>query len=224
MFTCRLHACLDDASSGCYLPEYRQLRLMAGNFMNLCQTPELACEVTSQLLRRFELDVAIIFSDILTIPDAMGLGLHFEAGEGPKFIKPIIGLTDIKQLFIPDPEQSLKYVLDAIRLTQKELDGKSPLVGFSGSAWTLAAYMIESGNSKSFIKIKKMMYSNLKALHLLLEKLANSVALYLNARIKARVKSIMIFDTWGGVLSHQRYQEFSLYCMQMIISVLIRGS
>lgn len=210
--------------AGRYLPEYRQLRLTAGSFMNLCQTPELACEVTLQPLKRFDLDAAIIFSDILTIPDAMGLGLHFETGEGPKFIKPIINVTDIKQLPIPDPEQSLKYVMDAIRLTRKELDGKVPLIGFSGSPWTLATYMIEGGSSKSFTKIKKMMYSNPKALHLLLEKLANSVALYLNAQIKAGAQSIMIFDTWGGILSHQSYQEFSLYYMQMIISELIRGT
>lgn len=209
--------------AGRYLPEYRQLRLKAGNFMTLCQTPELACEVTLQPLNRFDLDAAIIFSDILTIPDAMGLGLHFETGEGPKFTKSILYLADIEQLPIPDPEQSLKYVMDAIRLTKKELEGRVPLIGFSGSPWTLATYMIEGGSSKAFTKIKKMLYSDSKALHLLLEKLANSVALYLNAQIQAGVQSIMIFDTWGGVLSHQAYQEFSLYYMQMILSQLTRG-
>ncbi|OCG26070.1 uroporphyrinogen decarboxylase [Gilliamella sp. wkB108] len=209
--------------AGRYLPEYRQLRSKAGNFMTMCQTPELACEVTLQPLNRFELDAAIIFSDILTIPDAMGLGLHFETGEGPKFTKPIVCLDDIKQLPLLDPEQSLKYVMDAIRLTKKELKGKVPLIGFSGSPWTLATYMIEGGSSKTFTKIKKMMYSDPTSLHLLLEKLANNVALYLNAQIKAGAQSIMIFDTWGGALSHHCYQEFSLYYMQMILSQLTRG-
>ena len=209
--------------AGRYLPEYRQLRAKAGDFMTMCQTPELACEVTLQPLRRFELDAAIIFSDILTIPDAMGLGLYFEAGEGPKFEKTISSLVDIEQLPIPDPEQSLKYVMDAIRLTKQELASKVPLIGFSGSPWTLATYMIEGGSSKAFTKIKKMLYCEPKALHLLLEKLANSVALYLNAQIDAGAQAIMIFDTWGGVLSHQSYREFSLHYMQLILSQLKRG-
>ncbi|MCT6884612.1 MAG: uroporphyrinogen decarboxylase [Gilliamella apis] len=209
--------------AGRYLPEYRQLRAKAGDFMTMCQTPELACEVTLQPLRRFELDAAIIFSDILTIPDAMGLGLYFEAGEGPKFEKTISSLVDIEQLPIPDPELSLKYVMDAIRLTKQELAGKVPLIGFSGSPWTLATYMIEGGSSKAFTKIKKMLYCEPKALHLLLEKLANSVALYLNAQIDAGAQAIMIFDTWGGVLSHQSYREFSLHYMQLILSQLKRG-
>ena len=209
--------------AGRYLPEYRQLRAKAGDFMTMCQTPELACEVTLQPLRRFELDAAIIFSDILTIPDAMGLGLYFEAGEGPKFEKTISSLVDIEQLPIPDPELSLKYVMDAIRLTKQELAGKVPLIGFSGSPWTLATYMIEGGSSKAFTKIKKMLYCEPKALHLLLEKLANSVAMYLNAQIDAGAQAIMIFDTWGGVLSHQSYREFSLHYMQLILSQLKRG-
>ena len=209
--------------AGRYLPEYRQLRAKAGDFMTMCQTPELACEVTLQPLRRFELDAAIIFSDILTIPDAMGLALYFEAGEGPKFEKTISSLVDIEQLPIPDPELSLKYVMDAIRLTKQELAGKVPLIGFSGSPWTLATYMIEGGSSKAFTKIKKMLYCEPKALHLLLEKLANSVALYLNAQIDAGAQAIMIFDTWGGVLSHQSYREFSLHYMQLILSQLKRG-
>lgn len=209
--------------AGRYLPEYRQLRAKAGDFMTMCQTPELACEVTLQPLRRFELDAAIIFSDILTIPDAMGLGLYFEAGEGPKFEKTISSLVDIEQLPIPDPEQSLKYVMDAIRLTKQELASKVPLIGFSGSPWTLATYMIEGGSSKAFTKIKKMLYCEPKALHLLLEKLANSVALYLNAQIDAGAQAIMIFDTWGGILSHQSYREFSLHYMQLILSQLKRG-
>ncbi|MCX8582921.1 MULTISPECIES: uroporphyrinogen decarboxylase [unclassified Gilliamella] len=209
--------------AGRYLPEYRQLRAKAGDFMTMCQTPELACEATLQPIRRFDLDAAIIFSDILTIPDAMGLGLYFETGEGPKFKKTISCLDDIAQLPIPDPGQSLKYVMDAIGLTKKELGGKVPLIGFSGSPWTLATYMVEGGSSKTFTKIKKMLYCEPKALHLLLEKLANSVILYLNAQIEAGAQSIMIFDTWGGVLSHQSYRAFSLHYMELILSQLKRG-
>lgn len=209
--------------AGRYLPEYRQLRTKAGDFMTMCQTPELACEATLQPIRRFDLDAAIIFSDILTIPDAMGLGLYFETGEGPKFKKTISCLDDIAQLPIPDPGQSLKYVMDAIGLTKKELGGKVPLIGFSGSPWTLATYMVEGGSSKTFTKIKKMLYCEPKALHLLLEKLANSVILYLNAQIEAGAQSIMIFDTWGGVLSHESYRAFSLHYMELILSQLKRG-
>lgn len=209
--------------AGRYLPEYRQLRAKAGDFMKMCQTPELACEATLQPIRRFDLDAAIIFSDILTIPDAMGLGLYFETGEGPKFKKTISCLDDIAQLPIPDPGQSLKYVMDAIGLTKKELGGKVPLIGFSGSPWTLATYMVEGGSSKTFTKIKKMLYCEPKALHLLLEKLANSVILYLNAQIEAGAQSIMIFDTWGGVLSHESYRAFSLHYMELILSQLKRG-
>lgn len=209
--------------AGRYLPEYRALRAKAGDFMTLCQTPELACEVTIQPLRRFDLDAAIIFSDILTIPDAMGLGLRFETGHGPKFDKVITQLSDIEKLPIPDPELSLTYVMDAIRLTRRELAGKVPLIGFSGSPWTLATYMIEGGSSKVFNKIKKMMYSEPKALHLLLSKLADSVALYLNAQIEAGAQSLMIFDSWGGALSHRCYQEFSLFYMNQILSQLNRG-
>lgn len=209
--------------AGRYLPEYRQLRAKAGDFMTMCQTPELACEATLQPIRRFDLDAAIIFSDILTIPDAMGLGLYFETGEGPKFKKTISCLDDIAQLPIPDPGQSLKYVMDAIGLTIKELGGKVPLIGFSGSPWTLATYMVEGGSSKTFTKIKKMLYCEPKALHLLLEKLANSVILYLNAQIEAGAQSIMIFDTWGGVLSHESYRAFSLHYMELILSQLKRG-
>lgn len=209
--------------AGRYLPEYRQLRAKAGDFMTMCQTPELACEATLQPIRRFDLDAAIIFSDILTIPDAMGLGLYFETGEGPKFKKTISCLDDIAQLPIPDPGQSLKYVMDAIGLTKKELGGKVPLIGFSGSPWTLATYMVEGGSSKTFTKIKKMLYCEPKALHMLLEKLANSVILYLNAQIEAGAQSIMIFDTWGGVLSHESYRAFSLHYMELILSQLKRG-
>lgn len=209
--------------AGRYLPEYRALRAKSGDFMTMCKTPELACEVTLQPLKRFDLDAAIIFSDILTIPDAMGLGLYFETGEGPKFNKSISCKADIDKLPIPDPELSLQYVMDAIRLTRKELAGKVPLIGFSGSPWTLATYMIEGGSSKTFTKIKKMLYSEPHVLHKLLDKLAQSVALYLNAQIQAGAQSIMIFDTWGGVLSHQSYSEFSLNYMQQILSQLQLG-
>lgn len=209
--------------AGRYLPEYRQLRAEAGDFMTMCKTPDLACEATLQPIRRFDLDAAIIFSDILTIPDAMGLGLYFEQGEGPKFTKPITNSHDIKKLVIPDPESELGYVMDAIRLTKKNLNNQIPLIGFSGSPWTLATYMIEGGSSKAFTKIKKMSYSDPASLHLLLDKLAESVAVYLNAQIKAGAQSIMIFDTWGGILSHRSYVEFSLNYMQKVISLLKRG-
>lgn len=209
--------------AGRYLPEYRRLRAQAGDFMTMCKTPELACEATLQPIRRYDLDAAIIFSDILTIPDAMGLGLYFEQGEGPKFKKSINDISDIKQLTIPDPESELGYVMDAIRLTKRELNGEVPLIGFSGSPWTLATYMIEGGSSKTFTKIKKMLYSDPLSLHLLLDKLSDSIALYLNAQIQAGAQSIMIFDSWGGVLSHTSYNEFSLYYMTKIISLLNRG-
>lgn len=210
--------------AGRYLPEYRQLRAEAGDFMTMCKNPTLACEATLQPLRRFDLDAAIIFSDILTIPDAMGLGLYFEQGEGPKFKKTIANLNDVKQLPIPDPSKELSYVMDAISLTRQELKGKVPLIGFSGSPWTLATYMIEGGSSKTFTKIKKMMYSEPATLHLLLDKLAESVALYLNAQIQAGAQSIMIFDSWGGVLSHRSYLEFSLHYMTKIMNLLQRGT
>lgn len=209
--------------AGRYLPEYRKLRASAGDFMTMCKTPELACEATMQPIRRFDLDAAIIFSDILTIPDAMGLGLYFETGEGPKFKHPINHPNDIKQLPIPDPQTDLGYVMDAIRLARQELDNKVPLIGFAGSPWTLATYMIEGGSSKTFTKIKKMLYSDPASLHLLLDKLADSVALYLNAQIQAGAQSIMIFDSWGGALSHRSYLDFSLKYMQKIVNALQRG-
>lgn len=209
--------------AGRYLPEYRALRAQAGSFMALCKDPELACEVTLQPLRRFDLDAAIIFSDILTIPDAMGLGLHFDTGEGPKFDRPLSRSQDIIDLPIPDPERELKYVMDAIRTTRKNLAGQVPLIGFSGSPWTLATYMIEGGSSKGFTKIKKMLYSDPQLLHQLLDKLADSVVLYLNAQIAAGAQAVMLFDTWGGVLSHDCYPHFSLHYMQKIIAGLQRG-
>lgn len=208
--------------AGRYLPEYREIRAQAGDFMTLCKNPELACEVTLQPLRRYALDAAILFSDILTIPDAMGLGLHFETGEGPKFSRPINNKSDVEKLPIPDPELELSYVMDAVRTIRRNLNGDVPLIGFSGSPWTLATYMIEGGSSKAFTKIKKMMYSDPMTLHLLLDKLADSVILYLNAQIKAGAQSVMIFDTWGGVLTGRDYRAFSLSYMQKIIEGLIR--
>ncbi|APC10130.1 uroporphyrinogen decarboxylase [Providencia rettgeri] len=208
--------------AGRYLPEYKATRAEAGDFIALCKNTELACEVTLQPLRRFPLDAAILFSDILTIPDAMGLGLYFETGEGPRFHKPITCAADVKNIPIPDPEMELGYVMDAVRAIRKALEGNVPLIGFSGSPWTLATYMVEGGSSKAFTKIKKMMYEDPNTLHLLLDKLADSVILYLNAQIRAGAQSIMIFDTWGGVLTKRDYLQFSLNYMQKIIDGLIR--
>jgi len=208
--------------AGRYLPEYRKIREQAGDFMALCTTPDLACEVTLQPLRRFPLDAAILFSDILTIPDAMGLGLHFEAGEGPKFSSPLRTHADIKKLSVPDPSEKLRYVLDAVSLIRRELDGKVPLIGFSGSPWTLATYMVEGGGTKDFAKTKGLLFSEPAALHLLLEKNAESVSQYLNAQIEAGAQAVMIFDTWGGVLSPANYLEFSLNYMRQIVESLDR--
>lgn len=208
--------------AGRYLPEYREVRAKAGDFMTLCSTPEMACEVTLQPLRRYDLDAAIIFSDILTIPDAMGLGLHFVTGEGPKFSRTIQTPADIKNLAVPDMEDSLGYVMDAIRLTRREIDGKVPLIGFSGSPWTLACYMVEGGSSKDFAKIKGMMFDAPDQMHALLDVLADSVIAYLNAQIKAGAQAIMLFDTWGGLLSPENYQAFSLAYMEKIVAGLQR--
>ncbi|WP_040520691.1 uroporphyrinogen decarboxylase [Glaciecola punicea] len=208
--------------AGRYLPEYKAVRKEAGDFMAVCTNPELACEVTLQPLRRFKLDAAILFSDILTIPDAMGLGLYFEAGEGPKFKHPIKSLADVKKLPNPDPEIELKYVMDAVRTIRKNLKGSVPLIGFSGSPWTLATYMIEGGSSKAFTKIKKMAFAEPQTLHLLLDKVADSVITYLNAQIAAGAQSVMIFDTWGGVLSPRDYKLFSLQYMEKIVAGLTR--
>ena len=208
--------------AGRYLPEYKATRGVAGDFMSLCKNAELACEVTMQPLRRYPLDAAILFSDILTIPDAMGLGLYFETGEGPRFQSPITCRADVEKLPIPDPEQELGYVMNAVRTIRRELAGAVPLIGFSGSPWTLATYMVEGGSSKAFTKLKKMMYAEPQTLHLLLDKLADSVILYLNAQIKAGAQSVMVFDTWGGVLTGRDYLEFSLNYMQKIVNGLIR--
>lgn len=208
--------------AGRYLPEYRATRAEAGDFMSLCKNPELACEVTLQPLRRFALDAAILFSDILTIPDAMGLGLYFETGEGPRFERPVRSLADVQKLGVPDPEQELGYVMDAVRTIRHELKGAVPLIGFSGSPWTLATYMVEGGSSKAFTRIKKMMYAEPQTLHLLLDKLADSVIVYLNAQIRAGAQSVMVFDTWGGALTGRDYREFSLHYMHKIVDGLLR--
>ncbi|MFC3095210.1 uroporphyrinogen decarboxylase [Alteromonas sediminis] len=208
--------------AGRYLPEYRATRGVAGDFMSLCKNAELACEVTLQPLRRYELDAAILFSDILTIPDAMGLGLYFETGEGPKFERPVCSESAVDALPIPDPEDELGYVMNAVRTIRRELKGSVPLIGFSGSPWTLATYMVEGGSSKAFTKIKKLAFAQPKVLHKLLDKLADAVVLYLNAQIKAGAQSVMIFDTWGGVLSPRDYKLFSLQYMEKIVNGLIR--
>jgi len=210
--------------AGRYLPEYRATREKAGDFMSLCMNPELACEVTLQPLERFDLDAAILFSDILTIPDAMGLGLYFETGEGPRFKNPIRTANDIRNLPVPDPEDELKYVMDAVRTIRRELNGRVPLTGFSGSPWTLATYMIEGGGSKTFSKAKTMLFDQPKLAHALLEKITESVTSYLNAQVAAGAQALMIFDTWGGSLNPEMYQVFSLDYMQKIVSQLTRES
>ncbi len=208
--------------AGRYLPEYRASRERAGDFMGLCTNPEMACEVTLQPLERYPLDAAILFSDILTIPDAMGLGLYFETGEGPKFRKPVRTEADVDALLVIKPEQDLPYVIDAVKTIHRELNGRVPLIGFSGSPWTLATYMIEGGSSRDFRRAKEMLYNQPEVMHRLLDVLADSVTAYLNAQITAGAQAVQIFDTWGGALSHSAYQEFSLKYMQKIVAGLIR--
>jgi len=209
--------------AGRYLPEYRASRAKAGDFMSLCMNPEFACEVTLQPLDRYpHLDAAILFSDILTIPDAMGLGLYFETGEGPRFKKTVNTLADIEALPVLNAQQDLGYVMDAVSTIRRELNGRVPLIGFSGSPWTLATYMVEGGSSKDHRKSKAMLYENPQAMHLLLDKLADSVIAYLNGQIMAGAQAVQIFDSWGGSLSDAAYQEFSLAYMQKIVNGLIR--
>ena len=208
--------------AGRYLPEYRATRAKAGDFMGLCTNPELACEVTLQPLERYPIDAAILFSDILTIPDAMGLGLYFETGEGPKFKKTTATSQDIEALEVVEPEKDLSYVMDAVRKIRYELNGNVPLIGFSGSPWTLATYMIEGGSSKDFRRAKTLIYDQPELAKLLLDKLAESVTRYLNAQILAGAQAVQIFDSWGGALSHSAYLEFSLAYMCKILDGLIR--
>tara|TARA_B100000809_G_scaffold186926_1_gene185146 strand:- start:4791 stop:5852 length:1062 start_codon:yes stop_codon:yes gene_type:complete len=207
--------------AGRYLPEYRSIRKQAGDFLSLCQNPELACEVTLQPLRRYAFDAAILFSDILTIPDAMGQGLYFTEGEGPKFRKVIRSAADVDNLPDVNIADELSYVTDAVALIRKELNGSVPLIGFSGSPWTLATYMIEGGGSKDFRFAKQFLYNHPEAMHLLLDKLALAVTDYLNAQIRAGAQALQIFDTWGGILTSAAYREFSLDYMSKIIGGLI---
>jgi uroporphyrinogen decarboxylase len=208
--------------AGRYLPEYRATRGKAGSFMDLCRNPELACEVTIQPLDRYPLDAAILFSDILTVPDAMGLGLYFTEGEGPRFERPVQDAAAVEAIGLPDMEEDLGYVMDAVRTIRRELDGRVPLIGFSGSPWTLATYMVEGGGTKNFSKVKGMMFDRPELMHQLLGKVAAAVTAYLNAQIAAGAQAVMIFDTWGGALTPQHYQAFSLDYMQQIINGLTR--
>lgn len=207
--------------AGRYLPEYRASRKTAGSFLQLCKNPGFATEVTMQPLDRYPLDAAILFSDILTVPDAMGLGLYFEEGEGPKFERTLQQEADIKKLTVPDMA-SLQYVFDAVSQIRKTINGRVPLIGFSGSPWTLATYMVEGKGGTDFLTIKKMAYERPDLLHHILETTAQTVIQYLNAQIAAGAQAVMIFDSWGGALSHNAYQEFSLNYMQKIVNGLTR--
>jgi uroporphyrinogen decarboxylase len=208
--------------AGRYLPEYNQTRSRAGSFLGLCKNPGYATEVTLQPLARFELDAAILFSDILTVPDAMGLGLYFAEGEGPKFERPLRDEWAIRDLAVPDPGAELRYVLDAVSEIRRALAGSVPLIGFAGSPYTLACYMVEGGASDDFRTIKTMLYARPDLLHRILEVNAQAVTHYLNAQIEAGAQAVMIFDTWGGNLSHAAYREFSLAYLRRIIAGLNR--
>tara|TARA_B100001057_G_scaffold358512_1_gene360662 strand:- start:2273 stop:3367 length:1095 start_codon:yes stop_codon:yes gene_type:complete len=206
--------------AGRYLPEYRATRKQAGSFLDLCKNPDLACEVAMQPLRRYDFDAAILFSDILTIPDAFGQGLYFEEGEGPRFRKVVRTPTDVESLPDVSITRELSYVFEAVVLIRRELAGKVPLIGFSGSPWTLATYMIEGGGSKDFRVAKQFLYNHPEAMHLLLQRLADAVIEYLKAQIDAGAQIVQIFDTWGGILTPSAYCEFSLLYMQRIIKGL----
>ncbi len=209
--------------AGRYLPEYRATRARAGSFLAMAKNPEIACEVTLQPLERFDLDAAILFSDILTIPDAMGLELYFVDGEGPKFRHPVRSVADIAKLAVPDMETELRYVMDAVRVIRRQLDGKVPLIGFSGSPWTLACYMVEGGGSKDYARIKALALNEPKALHQLLGVVTDAVIAYLSAQRAAGAQALQVFDTWGGVLSPAMYREFSLPYLTRIARELERG-
>jgi len=208
--------------AGRYLPEYNETRRRAGSFLELCRNPQLATEVTLQPLARFDLDAAILFSDILTVPDAMGLGLYFAEGEGPKFERPLREEWEIRDLAVPDPDVGLRYVLDAVSEIRRALAGSVPLIGFSGSPFTLACYMVEGGGSDDFRRIKTLLYDRPDLLHHVLDVNARAVTAYLNAQIEAGAQAVMIFDTWGGMLAHQAYLEFSLRYICQIVEGLIR--
>ena len=209
--------------AGRYLPEYRATRKTAGSFLGMAMTPELACEVTLQPLRRFPLDAAILFSDILTVPNAMGLGLYFVDGEGPKFERPVRSSGDIDKLAVPDMETELRYVMDAVRMIRRELDGSVPLIGFSGSPWTIACYMVEGGGSKEWGKVKALAINDPAAMHTLLGVVTDAVIAYLSAQHAAGAQVLQVFDTWGGTLSPSMYREFSLPYLTRIAHELKRG-
>jgi uroporphyrinogen decarboxylase len=206
--------------AGRYLPEYRATREQAGSFLDLCKNADLACEVTLQPLRRYPMDAAILFSDILTVPDALGLGLYFEEGEGPRFRKTVRTEADLAALNSVKADDDLGYVMRAVRVIRKELSGSVPLIGFSGSPWTLATYMVEGGSSKDFVHVKTMAYDQPELMHQLLTLLADAVADYLSAQVRAGAQALQIFDTWGGSLSAAGYREFSLHYMQRVIARL----
>ncbi len=208
--------------AGRYLPEYCETRRRAGSFLSLCKNPSLACEVTLQPLARYDLDAAILFSDILTVPDAMGLGLYFAEGEGPKFERPLREEWEIRALVAPDPNDHLRYVMDAVSEIRRALANSVPLIGFSGSPFTLACYMIEGGASDDFRRVKTMLYERPDLLHHILDVTTQSVISYLNAQIQSGAQAVMIFDTWGGALSHRAYREFSLAYLQRIVESLTR--
>jgi uroporphyrinogen decarboxylase len=208
--------------AGRYLPEYRASRARAGSFLDLCKTPELACEVTLQPLERFPLDAAILFSDILTIPDAMGLGLYFAEGEGPHFERPVRTGADVARLAVPDMADALGYVMEAVSVIRRELAGRVPLIGFAGSPWTLATYMVEGGGAKTFARTKAMLFDRPDLMHALLGKVTDACIAYLNAQVAHGAQALMIFDTWGGALTPRDYREFSLAYMTRIVERLTR--
>ena len=208
--------------AGRYLSEYRATRAKAGGFLDLCKNPELACEVTLQPIDILDADAAILFSDILVVPEAMGMELTFGEGEGPRFPRPVVSRADVEKLPVPDPEAELDYVMAAVRTIRKGLNGRVPLIGFSGSPWTLATYMVEGSATKTFSHVKGMLYSEPQLLHQMLDTVAQSVTSYLNAQIAAGAQAVMIFDTWGGVLTPEDYRDFSLQYMQQIVSGLTR--
>lgn len=208
--------------AGRYLPEYCATRKRAGSFLKLCKSPDMATEVTLQPVDRFPLDAAILFSDILTVPDAMGLGLYFAEGEGPKFERPVRDEAAVNALRVPDIGKDLRYVTDAVSQIRKALDGRVPLIGFSGSPWTLSCYMVEGGGSDDYARVKTMMYKEPRLMHRILDVTAQAVTAYLNAQIEAGAQTVMIFDSWGGTLSHYAYHEFSLPYMQRIVAGLTK--
>ncbi|MBT8086805.1 MAG: uroporphyrinogen decarboxylase [Gammaproteobacteria bacterium] len=208
--------------AGRYLPEYREVRAQAGDFMSLCRNAELACEVTLQPLRRFKLDAAILFSDILTVPDALGLGLYFASGEGPRFERPVQNAAAIRKLSVPDVQSSLGYVFEAVSTIRSALDGKVPLIGFAGSPWTVATYMVEGRSSRDFATIKGLAAEDPASLLKLLDIVTETTVHYLNAQIDAGAQAIMVFDTWGSALEGEDYRRFSLDQMQLIVNSLAR--